>query len=50
MKDKIKEFAKAHKKEILKWQDWLRKQSGKLISEIDWASEPKFIKKGKKNG
>ena len=43
MKDEIKEFAKAHRKEILAWQKWLRKQDGKTISEIDWESEPKLI-------
>lgn len=39
---KLKEFAKKHRKEILKWQGWLIKQSGKTIAEIDWATEPKI--------
>jgi len=47
MKDKIRDFAKNHKLEILAWQEWLRNQTGKLISEIDWSSEPKFLLKTK---
>ncbi len=40
-KTEIEKFAKQHKKEILAWQKWARKQDGKLLSEIDWESEPK---------
>jgi len=41
---KLEEFAKKHRKEILEWQKWWRKQSGKTIAEIDRASEPKLRK------
>ena len=42
MKDKLKEFVKIHRAEILAWQKWFRNQNGKAISEIDWTSEPKL--------
>jgi hypothetical protein len=44
---KLKEFAKKHRKEILEWQVWLRKQSGKTIAEFDYATEPK-VPEGKR--
>jgi hypothetical protein len=45
---KLEEFAKKHRKEIMEWQEWFRKQSGKTIAEIDKATEAQFFHKKSK--